>query len=261
MRHLLGADMAEERLVTWRRMEALMAQGKVPANPYKLGAGQLAGNVTGPSAQTHLAKLNELSPTALRPQMEGINATVPNRLARAAGGVSSSQMGDGVSEMLARQWQQQFNPPAKGQKVPLYGRASMLLTFIRNPAGIPLPGFGTGNVATGTDDTLIVSILRASSLKGDLTLLMDMVDAQSLLSAMNDKGQRLTAERLLVVSGYYRQLGVMNATNQIQKWVEAGNNNDNRRHAQTLFRSLPTAIRNQVLTRLEKAKIPAARYR
>lgn len=255
MRHLLGVDMSQERLTTWRRMEALTAQGKVPTNPYQLKGGVLTGNATATATPgKSINALGTLTPGALRPSMEGIDATVGNRLARAGAGAVGSEAGDYRSTVQTWRWKKLFTTPAEGQKVPLYDRASMLLTLIRNPAGVPVPMPYIGAISTDIDydDGLIIDILNASVRRGDLALLVNIVDAYSLLNAMSDSARRLSVERLFVNGGYYRTLGVMNATNQIQKWLESGNDESNRRSAQRIYNSLSRPIQIGADNQLKK---------
>ncbi|WP_155298804.1 eCIS core domain-containing protein [Deinococcus kurensis] len=263
MRHLLGADMSAERLETWRRMEMMVAQGKVPPNPYTLRDGRLVGNVAGNVPGQNIAPLSQIQPERMRPSMEGINATWGNRIVRGAEGAIGSQLDTFESQVA--QWQKTFNNPAAAAKTSVYDRAEILLTLIKNPAiriqPMPVPVIGALPVASGKDDVLIVSILKASFAKGDLHLLVNMVDAQTLISTLEDKNQRLRAETMLINGNYYETLGVMNATNQIEKWYEAGDNDLNRRSAQRIYASLPDSVKEQVSTLLKRKNVPAAMYR
>lgn len=260
MRHLLGADMSAERLQTWRRMEAMVAQGKVPANPYTLQGGRLTGNTTAKTLGSSTAPLGQIRPATLRPSMEGIDARWSNRIGQGLKGMVGSQLDTTEGEVAA--WQRTFNTPATAQKVPVYERARILLTLIKNPAMRiePLLVMGVIPVDSPKDDALIVSILKASLVQGDLPLLVNMVDAQTLLSTIEVTDHRRAAEQIFVSSGYYRTLGSMNATNQIVKWFEAGDDPLNIRSAQRIYQSLPSSIRPEVSRMLKARHIPDRVY-
>lgn len=261
MRHLLGADMSAERLQTWKRMEALVAQGKVPANPYTLQGGRLTGTVTGKAPGSGTPLLSQIQPAALRPSMEGIDASWPDRIGRGLTGIIGSQLD--TSEHQVATWQRTFSHPASARKVPVYERADILLTLIKNPAMRvkAVPAAVVIPEASPKDDALILSILKASVAQGDLSLLVNMVDAQTLLSTMEVADQQAEAELLLVKNGYYQTLGAMNATNQIQKWFEAGNNQRNRLRAGAIYRAQPKDVKVTVDKMLQQQGVPSGMYR
>jgi len=251
MRHMIGADMSQERLDTWKRAEALSAQGLIPKNPYMLKQGQLSGNVTTPGA-SNTAVLKRLNPATLRPDAESINPPTNKRYIQGIKGVFSSTV-ETLSEEVIVVELMKYQNPIQSAKTSTDERATLLLKLIKTPGGNAFFS------QESRGDQLVLTVLRVSAQRGDLSLLMNMVDSATLLPILSP-GSAQEAGRFLVSSRYYSALEPVNATNQIRKWIEAGDTASNIRQAALLFQALPTAKQQVVRQMLKQAHIDPTRF-
>lgn len=258
MRDALGADMAAERLTTWRRMEAMVKQGIVPKNPYTLSGGTLRGDITASlngNASSQLANMQKITSPSLRPSMDGIRNTRTSGMIRGAVGVLSSTNKGTLDEEM-NTLEKRMGTVDKARAVPLYERAAFLLNIARNPAVDLKPGLGGGmaggmgsnvlSLPTPRDDRLIVTVLQASRANGDLPLLMNMVDSYVTLVNMESSTDRLRAETILI-QAYYPSLDALNAATLVRKWQNDTRNPANVTSVQRILSALPAPVRQRTV--------------
>ncbi|MVN85303.1 hypothetical protein GO986_00770 [Deinococcus sp. HMF7620] len=215
MRYVMGADMSTERLVTWRRMTALVGDDLTPKNPYTLKDGKLTGDITKTPA-AGIGNLNKIAPEAIRPSMNGIepNSTL-DRYGDVLGGlqvwaqdfVQDFTVGN---QYVAKETKAYLDPQQREKMVP-ERHASMLLQLM----WLYSKGFDEPDV-----QRLVMLALKTAKAQGSLVMVVNMVDAFALLQAFPlDNNQDIVK---LLTEDYYETLEPLNAANLIIKWKAIG---------------------------------------
>lgn len=231
MRDLLGTSMSRERLATWHRAERMVAEGKAGEDPYRLQNERLVGDVT---------RKDHLSGTVgaigvNRPGLEGItNSNAVDHVLgylKAGNNAIGSLLLDGLDDLIGGLVGQASVSDEAIRSWDFYKRSSILMEFqkgeIAQAALLGSPG------SPGLAQDFMLRIVEASRQIGDLALLIDSVDAYSLVRLF-DGERRRKLERLLARE-YYPKLTLMNAANQIAKWMEAGTEDENKLSARMVY--------------------------
>jgi Family of unknown function (DUF5995) len=221
MRNLIGADMSAERLVAWQRAVALQRTGESTSDPYQLVNGQLQGNVTRGDYKPDWDDL----PKNVQPGMEGIRYDLVGPYAQGLMGALEVTGIATLSEEIIFGWQLELEDPKKAASITTEQKAQMLLKLIEVQAPTP------------RTPKLIMTILESSQKKGDLELLMNMVDAFDLISMASMFGlENRDKIEIFLLANYYPKLVIMNSANQIAKWKESDfSRAENRTSAQRIF--------------------------
>ncbi|MER3442765.1 MAG: hypothetical protein C4333_01000 [Meiothermus sp.] len=242
MRDLLGASMNRERLATWHRAERMVAEGKAGEDPYRLQNERLVGDVT---------RKDHLSGTVgaigvNRPGLEGI--TNSNAVDHALGYLKAinnaigSLLLDGLDDLIGGLVGQASVSDEVIRSWDFYKRSSILMGFqkgeIAQAALLGSPG------SPGLAQDFMLRIVEASRQIGDLVLLIDSVDAYSLVRLF-DRERREQLE-IILEDHYYPKLTLMNAAHQIAKWVEAGKAQPFKRSARRIYLTQNKAQRAQL---------------
>ncbi|MBZ9714205.1 DUF5995 family protein [Deinococcus multiflagellatus] len=215
MRYVMGADMSTERLVTWRRMTALVGQGLTPQNPYTLKDGKLTGDIT-KTPQAGIGNLNKIAPDAIQPVMAGIQPTsTVDRYGDVLGGLQvwgQDFLQDFTvgNQYVAKETKAYRDSQQRERMVP-ERHATMLLQLIY----LYSKGFDEPDV-----QQLVMLALKTAKDQGSLVMVVNMVDAFSLVNAF-PPGQRGAISDFLL-DNYYTYLESMNAANLIIKWNALG---------------------------------------
>ncbi|RIH84645.1 hypothetical protein Mterra_01918 [Calidithermus terrae] len=246
MRDLLGASMNRERLATWHRAERMVAEGKAGEDPYRLQNERLVGDVT---------RKDHLSGTVgaigvNRPGLEGItNSNAVDHVLgylKAGNNAIGSLLLDGLDDLIGGLVGQASVSDEAIRSWDFYKRSTLLMEFqkgeIAQAALLGSPG------SPGLAQDFMLRIVEASRQIGDLVLLIDSVDAYSLVRLF-DGERRERLERLLARE-YYPKLTLMNAANQIAKWMEAGTEEINKQSARIVY--LYSAQSPEKKTRLDE---------
>ncbi|NTY00636.1 DUF4157 domain-containing protein [Deinococcus sp. JMULE3] len=252
MRTALGADMGLERLETWRRMEAMVQQGRIPRNPYTLKGGQLIGDVTAGSPNARITSLQQLVPAKARPSMTGIQNSYAGAMVKAGAKVLMSPQALGTLDDEMKGLEGRYGKVSLAAQAPVDERAAVLMSLSRAPAvelkagfSSPMSPGGVIQMPSPRDDRLIVTIMRGALEAGDLPLMLNMADSYLVLSKMENEEQWQQANKIMIMS-YYPTLDVWNATALIQKW-NADQMNPRRATAiRSIQGALPAATRQQV---------------
>jgi Domain of unknown function (DUF4157)/Family of unknown function (DUF5995) len=181
MRQLFDADMATERVDTWRRAEELVSSGKAGTDPYKFDNGKLSGNVT---ESDNLVGLNNLPTEALRPNME--NSAVSK---------SDSEIRADIKSMS----------DSDIALIPATQKVQMIRRLLKGWTG-------------GEDETTILRMLNASKTSGDLAVLIDGSDAWDMMYAID--GANAKTLREFFRDNYYGKTGQQTALRLIRKCLD-----------------------------------------
>lgn len=245
MRDLLGASMNYERLATWHRTERMVTEGKVGEDPYRLQNERLVGDVT---RKDHLSSTVRAI-SVNRPGFEGItNSNAADYILNYIKGLGGFGAGllDGLNDFIGGLIGQLSVSDEAIRSWDFYKRSAILMEFqkgeIVEAALLGDPG------SPGLAQDFMLRIVEASRQIGDLVLLIDSVDAYSLVRLF-DGERRERLERLLARE-YYPKLTLMNAANQIAKWMEAGTEEINKQSARIVY--LYSAQSPEKKTRLDE---------
>ncbi|MBZ9713806.1 DUF5995 family protein [Deinococcus multiflagellatus] len=214
MRYVMGADMSTERLETWRRMTAMVSQDLTPKNPYTLKDGKLNGDITKtPSAG--IAPLGQVEPDNLRPDMKGIQSSTLERYGQVFAGLHIwgqdviQNFVLGGKQAVANETQAYLDPQRREKMVP-ERHASMLLQLIY----LDSRGFDP------EAQTLAMLALKTAKAQGSLVLVVNMVDAFTLVKSFPMEEREAVSN--LLTQDYFPHLEPLNAANLIIKWSAIG---------------------------------------
>ncbi len=199
MNNLIGANMSAERLHAWYRMERLVSEKKVGADPYQFENGQLEGNIT--RGENHL---DEIQSIRLPPGLDGIKLDLMATLSRGAAGALGIVLDQNANEQVVNNFIK--NHGKELEKLPTTHRADILLTLMRSDW--PL---------NEAQSDFVLKVLEVSQDRNDLVVVMDMVGQYDLMIQIQSV-KKSNEISVLLGETYYPKTSLNTVYSQLTKW-------------------------------------------